>query len=694
MSSPSLDSHYLPHINGLRALAILGVLFYHLRADYCPAGYFGVDLFLIISGFLLLRSLLKPGAEQGFHYGSYLLKKAWRILPSWFVVTLVVCVLTFYLLAPSRAGDILKTARYSALFHADYHIDRSCDYFNVFSQQNPLLHYWYLSITQQIYLLAPLLIIPVARWCSRKAAITLLALLSLLSLAYYILTTSVNLVPDELRYTLLQALGTKTAYYHLAPRFWEFAAGFGVFLLPEFAGRPRLRTTLGLFGLAGVIASFYLYETGSPALYLTVVSSLLALRYASTGIAARLLNLKPLQALGTISFSLYLWHWPVMVFWKYCCLEEAGLWGNLAMLALSLVLAVISWRFVESVKTPTRTGWKGTLLRCSLLLLIPIIAVGTTKMHKKAKNRVVLSGNNTELIMPPVVEQDPAVLRGLESLPGLHMKNSPRRLGVVDKAPCFFLMGDSHAFQLSNSLHLACERAGVSGLYLNNSVLPYQNLLRLANPYDPSVWNRDVAETLLRYLEQQPGITHVIIAQRWESRLRWVEDSDERTGKAIRAEKERMELTSAGLRGWCSSLRAIGKQVILLGDTPTFAPPFPLDEWERYQELRLLQLLRPYRERVLSQEEHNEEQQFSHELLQQLAAEGLALYLDAAPGLLENGAYPARVNGEFLYYDDNHLTPAGSDRAMEHLMPQLLKLLHEASPQTAPANTPEPPTQA
>ncbi len=683
MASSSPGSPYLPHINGLRALAILGVLLYHLQPGYCPAGYFGVDLFLLISGFLLLRSLLRPENAQSFHYGRYLLKKAWRILPAWFAVTLAVCALTMYLQAPSRAMDILKTARYSALCLADYHIDRSCDYFNAYSQQNPLLHFWYLSITLQFYIIAPLLLIPVARWCSRQAALALLTLLALLSLAYYILTTT-NTVPESLRLTLLHAVGTKTAYYHLIPRFWEFAAGLGVLLLPEFTTHPRLRAALGLLGLIGLGGSFYLFSTGSPAVYLTVISSLAALRYGDSGISGRILSLKPLQTLGTISFSLYLWHWPIMVFWKYCCLESPGLWGEAAMLALSLALGALSWRLIERLDMPKHTGWKGIALRSSVLLLLPIAAVCATRMHKVVKGNVTMLPASAQPTMPPIVEKEPRVLRGLESLPSLQLNNAPRRLGTGNSAPRFLLMGDSHAHHLSNSLHKACLRHGVRGLYLNNSVLPYWNLLRTGTSFDPAVWNQKLANTLLRYLEQQPDIRYVIIAQRWETRLRTPEDADERSGTPIRSEDERQQFTTAGLREWCARLCALGKQPILLEDTPTFALPFPLDEWERYQSLHLLQRLRPYRERILTQEEHAETQATGRKLLRQLEEEGVALRLDASPGLMEQGVFPARSQGEFLYSDDNHLTPLGANRAIRYLMPLLLDIMNHDSHRKTP----------
>ncbi len=198
MAAPGQQRAYFPHINGLRALAILGILFYHLRAAYCPAGYFGVDLFLVISGYLLFGKLLREGAAERFHYGHYLQGKAWRILPSWFAVTLVTLLAATALMHPSRVWDIAMMACSSSFFLADAFADLGGSYFNPTSQQNPLLHFWYLSLTQQLYLIAPLLVLPLTRLRSRRAAAILLAFFGLLSLAFYIITTTT----DELGKTL------------------------------------------------------------------------------------------------------------------------------------------------------------------------------------------------------------------------------------------------------------------------------------------------------------------------------------------------------------------------------------------------------------------------------------------------------------------------------------------------------------
>ncbi len=667
MASPSVATPYLPHLQGLRALAILGVLLYHLRAAYCPAGYFGVDIFLVLSGFLLLRGLLQEGAPERFHYGCFLLKKSWRILPSWFAVVVVTGLAALLLMHPAQLSTTMRTAGASAVFLADCYIDHSGDYFNPLSQQNPLLHFWYLSLTQQLYLALPLLVIPVARVFSRRAALQLLGALALLSFGFYLLTSQSGPVGEA----LLRSIGARSAYYHLVPRFWEVAAGAGVFLLPELAKHPRLRALLGLAGLAGAAASFYLYSTGSPAICLTVVSTLLAIRYADTGPAARLLTLKPIRALGAVSFSLYLWHWPLMVFWKYCRFDNPGPLDEWGMLAASLMLATLSWRFIESLRAPEGRGWRAGLQRGTLLLCLPLVLGCAVALDARARQ---FSGKgllgHTVLIHHPQTEADAAVLRGFEGLRGLQLVGRPLRLGAAEGEPRFLLIGDSHAQHLYDALHEACLQAGLRGVYLNNTVSPYHGLIQPQVGADTCRWNADIEQMLLDYLSAHPNMTHVLIAQCWQMRMMEGHARDARTGRPVAGGEERMAITAPGLGIFCDRIRELGRVPVLLGETPRFSRPCPLEEWHRRELLGV-----PQRQRRMSVEEFEQRHAFPLATLRRLAEEGRARLIELTPALQVGDAYPANEGSDFWYYDANHFTPVAARRVAQHLMLRLQELL-------------------
>ncbi len=673
MVSPFHASTFLPHLSGLRALAIVGILLYHLRAAYCPAGYFGVDVFLVLSGFLLLRRLVAESAPNDgiFRYGNFLLNKAWRLLPAWFVATVVTVLAACLLLHPAQLGTTALTAASSAACCANTFIDHSGDYFNPLSRQNPLLHLWYLSLTQQFYLLLPLLLVPMLRLGSRRAALILLALLALLSLAFYLLTAT----PNAFGEALLHGIGARTVYYQLIPRFWEVAAGGFIFLLPAFDSRARLRAVLGLSGLAGIATSFYLYDTGSTAVYMAVVSTLLAIRYGAEGPAARLLTLRPVQALGCISFSLYLWHWPLMVFWKYCCFDNPSVPDELGMLAVSVLAGYLGWRFVERLRPPAlHTRWA----HAALLLCLPLVAGGGFLLHARAQQFAHMGTlGHAVLIHHAEQEQDAAVLRGLERLPQLRLVSKPLRIGTAEAEASFLLIGDSHAQHLYDALHKACAEAGLRGLYLNNTVAPYHGLIQPRIGADTCRWNAEIEGTLLAYLGAHPGIRHVLIAQCWQMRMGEGYAEEARTGQPLRSRKARHAVTGPGIGLFCDRLRAAGCVPVLLGETPRFPRPCPLEEWHRREMLGL-----PQRARRMSVAAFEEAHAFPLATLRALAAEGRAELIELTPALRVGDAYPANeesneeADEKFWYYDANHLTPTAARRVVNLcIMPQLQRLL-------------------
>ncbi len=638
--------------------------------------------------------MLKEGAAVRFHYGSFLVKKAWRLLPLWFVTVTAVCAVSFGLYGEYlRLETVLETAQYSAVFGADYYIDHSGNYFNIFSQQNPLLHFWYLSVTQQLYLLAPLIVIPLARRCSRRIVLVTLGILALISLIYNMLTVNsavlsfligrLGLLPADTSEVLLRAFGAKSAYYHLLPRFWEIVAGLLVMILPEWRTRPMLRQLLGLLGLVGLVATFYLFGTGSPYVCFPVAATVLALRYADGGLVGRALACKPVQALGTISFSLYLWHWPIMVFWKYCSFDAPSVWDEVGMVVTSFLMASLSWYVLERLPMPARGGRVGTLLRSSIILLLPLVACAALKGNAYAKKT---AHTTPQRIIHAWEEKDADVLRGLERMREYGLDRAPLRMGAEGGQPTFLLMGDSHAAHLYSAMDAVCRESGMCGLFLNNSVATFWNVSQPRMGKDTYCWNPDIAHMLLAYLQQHPEVKAVLIAQAWYVRFTQMPGAyDWRTGKSLPCGEERRKATVAGLGELCDRIRALGKVPVLLGDVPHFDGLNPVDEW-----LRCSKLGKQWQQRCVTDAEHVAGQLLPHRVLSQLRDENRASYIDLAASLRERGRYPAVSDGVWLYADSNHLTYEGALRVAKYLMDSMLSVLQgnsgdEASAEALPA---------
>ena len=172
---------FLTHINGLRGLAILAIVLYHLSASLSPCGYFGVDVFLVISGYFLFRNDLPRLADGRLRLRDYAARKLWRIVPPWMAVALPVTLLCIYLMAYERNVTIAGTVGATAFGFANDYVAFSGSYFNPHVQQNPLMHLWYIGLTEQIYILLPLLALLPAR-CGKRAVRLSLAAAGLLSL--------------------------------------------------------------------------------------------------------------------------------------------------------------------------------------------------------------------------------------------------------------------------------------------------------------------------------------------------------------------------------------------------------------------------------------------------------------------------------------------------------------------------------
>ncbi len=665
---------FLPHVHGARALAILGVVLYHLDASFCSSGYFGVDLFLVISGYFLLQGLLKPGAAENFHYGRFLARKAWRILPSWAVVSVAVCAAAYFLMLGGECQAAGVTVRFSSVLVVDYFLDYYYNYFNPNSQLNPLLHFWYLNITEQLYLATPLLVIPLARWCSRRAALALLYAAGGLSLAFYILTTA-SFIRPEFREQMLGLIFAKGAYYHLIPRFWEVVAGFVALSLPLFKHRGILRSALAFLGLVAVVASFFAFEKESSASYCTVIGAMLLLRYGDAAATARLLSWKPLQAIGTISFSLYLWHWPVMVMWKYFRFTPLALPDYAGMLALSLLLAWFSWRWVESVKMPSGASVRSVCLRWGLLLCMPIL-YGASLLYAAHLSRL------HEPDPPPhaaIAEQglyrDDALMAGFDSA---LFPNKPIYYGDnTSLAPTFVVVGDSHAQQLYHEINRYCTQHSLRGIYMNNAAPPIPGVSDAYLGYEQG-WRDKDTEAFFRYLEAQPSVRYVVVILWWDWRV-----INNFMDKGL-AEEHQEALFLNALREGATRLRQMGKQMILVADSPFVPDPGPRTEWRRKQKVKIGDMP----ERLLPVSEHLHRQKWVPHMMQTLKDEGSILGVIDLGGPLRRGDhYITRLNGEFLFWDNNHMTLYGLSIVTPMIMAELEQLMRGGS---AAQPTPEP----
>jgi len=366
---------FLPHLDGLRALAVVLVLCYHGGIGF-PGGYVGVDVFLVLSGFLITALLLGEHASGGVSLRSFWGRRVRRLLPVAALVVVSTALVGVVVLEPQRlsrlAGDVFASASMVANFRF---LATHGDYLGGLSLPSPLLHFWSLALEEQFYLVWPLLLVLSLR-VSRRAAALLAGVLFAGSLTASVVFTSAR---------------PAAAYYLLPTRAWELLAGALLALCWRrvdvvLGARRVVRSVVGLAGLGALVFSGVWFDRATPfpgvAALLPVLGTLAVLAAGASSVSGSLLSVSPLLWLGARSYGVYLWHWPVLVMASSAGFD-GGTWGSAGLLVCSLVLAALSFRLLESplrrsrvlAVSPARSFVLGGVLSASVLGVGLVVAV-------------------------------------------------------------------------------------------------------------------------------------------------------------------------------------------------------------------------------------------------------------------------------------------------------------------------------
>jgi peptidoglycan/LPS O-acetylase OafA/YrhL len=359
--------NYIPGIDGLRAVAIFLVVAYHAFPALAPGGFVGVDVFFVISGFLITRLLVTALEEQKFSLVDFYVRRARRILPAFALVCVACLIAATILQLPNALTSFGQSLMAASVFASNVFFQNTSDYFSAPAHSKPLLHTWSLSVEEQAYIVWPLFLSVLWGRVAPRWVLAIVVALIVVSLAY-----SEAMVRRDDIY----------AFFIATSRAWELLIGAALALamrgVRDLPG--RLVSPLGILGLAaiGATAATINGETPFPGLTALPVclgsAAVIAASHASSGIVSRVLSLAALQCLGKLSYSLYLWHWPILSFTHYVMERPPTAMEAAVMVALSLLLAQLTYTYVEQ---PFRYGRKGDTTSPRLPMLAPYAAVLT-----------------------------------------------------------------------------------------------------------------------------------------------------------------------------------------------------------------------------------------------------------------------------------------------------------------------------
>jgi peptidoglycan/LPS O-acetylase OafA/YrhL len=437
-------------IDGLRAVAVLAVIVHHVSARTLPGGFIGVDVFFVISGFLITSIILRDLGAGTFSFATFYERRVRRLLPNLTLLLLFCSCVAWVLLLPADFRNYSSSLFSTSVFTSNMFFWRDSWYFAAPSQTKPLLHTWSLAIEEQYYLLFPAVLWMLHRYAPKRirAACTVGFLVSLAMSIW-----AVGNAPAA-------------AFYILPSRAWELLLGslLVVGVLPTISSTHSLEL-IAAAGLIAIVAAAFGFDSATPfpgAAALLPCGGAALVIYAGaashTTIVRRLLGWGPLVLIGLMSYSLYLWHWPLLAFARYYFLSEITPGATTLFVVISLIFAYLAWKFVER---PVRS--KALLAKRRDLAIVSGMSAAALLLFAYAGERS--DGEPQRFAHVPIIDYD-SVVADLGRDPAGCFVQASRRVSWNAEActhvPAvgrsgsgsrrLFLIGDSFAAQFSGWL--------------------------------------------------------------------------------------------------------------------------------------------------------------------------------------------------------------------------------------------------
>jgi peptidoglycan/LPS O-acetylase OafA/YrhL len=533
---------YRPEVDGLRAIAVVPVVLFHAGFGWFSGGYIGVDVFFVISGYLITSIILNEHKAGKFSIANFYERRARRILPPLFLVMLVSLPFAWFWMTPHHLKAFSQSMVAASIFAPNVYFFLKSGYFDLDSDEKPLLHTWSLGVEEQYYIAFPLLVLLCWRW-GPKALTWLIAAIALISFGLSEWASFTHPVGN----------------FYLAPtRAWELSLG-SLLAIASAGGTPsaavslRTREFLGAFGLVLILAPIFFYDqaTRFPSLYALppTLGAALILGFADRDtFAGRLLSLRGAVAIGLISYSVYLWHQPLFAFARIYSVEKPSVAIFAALSVASVALGYLTWRFLEKPVRDKRKFSRSQIFASSAAGSMLFIGLG-------------LGGHYLEGLPGRLTPEQQAIMafgddpdRQLDGFPGESCFLTPAQDSsffgsCADTAPSavesVVLWGDSHAAHLYAGLIKQLGRDRKITSLTTSSCPPIFD-------FPPRSRCRNINDFVLaRITEEQPD--RVILAAVW-GHYDW----------------KQLEQTLSGLR------RAGIRQIDVIGPVPRWHPSLPV----------------------------------------------------------------------------------------------------------------------
>lgn len=663
---------YRAEIDGLRAVAVLPVILFHAGVGIFSGGYVGVDVFFVISGYLITTILINDVERGRFSLLDFYERRARRILPALFVVMAACLPLAWLWMLPDQTKDFAQSLVAVSLFASNVLFWNESNYFANAAEEKPLLHTWSLAVEEQYYLLFPLLLVFLWRYREERVFLVVCAL--------------------ALTSFLLTEWGWRNApvanFFLSFSRAWELLAGSICAFVMRRHGLGS-NNLLASTGLAAIVLAIFLFDEATPfPSYYTLLPvggvALLILYADQRTLAARLLSHRAFVGVGLVSYSAYLWHQPLFAFARIYFLDPPAPAIMYALAALSLVLAYLGWRFVEQ---PFRRRHGLIKRRATVFILAGlgmatftaigvagVLTDGFAKRHNFSKYELWEGFEKKDPKFRNALGCAPVDFDDFSALPCVFSPSG--------RPPQIAVIGDSHAAHVAIGL----AARDIPFVTLGYNGCPPLLEVDVAEGYRRPGDCEALARAEFDYVRSNPGISQVMLVARWslyttgdygDEMHRYFLVSDKSGARNMQASRE---VFREGLERTIRQYQDLGLEVIVMLQAPQqlhepeeIVGVAGIKSWSKAQMAKVM---------TTPRRGHNALQAFNRGVIAQVAGElpGVRV-VDPDPAFCNAVQCPMFVGNTVVYRDDDHLNQAGAERLAD-LLDQTLSL---RQPMASPA---------
>jgi peptidoglycan/LPS O-acetylase OafA/YrhL len=482
---------YREDVDGLRAIAVLAVIFYHVGLGFFSGGFIGVDIFFVISGYLITTIIIREIDDHDFSLARFYERRIRRIFPALFTVLTATLLLSAILYNANGFQKICESLNATVFFGSNILFWTQAGYFEGPSELKPLLHTWSLAVEEQFYIIFPLLMLILARFLRSKLSLAVI-FLAIASFTWNIFG---------------MAHDPSGAFYLTHMRMWELLIGslLALKIIPAKIGLP-IRNFIGFIGLLMLALPIFLYTKDTPfpgfAAVLPTMGTAMVLYSGSESktVVGHFLGLRPIVFIGQISYSLYLWHWPLITFAKYYNIITLSPLEIVAVLLVIFLVSALSWKYVETpFRQKTFLKRRGIFQFAASVMLITFAISSIILMNKG------FPGRFSEIRADVNSETDTQWKKWS------NCAEKVCTIGADTDNYTFLLWGDSHARSVATAMEVSAKKEGVTGYVATLDGCPPILGINLAEQDYCYEFNNQI----IKNIQKHPNLGTIFLTGRW-----------------------------------------------------------------------------------------------------------------------------------------------------------------------------------